>query len=174
MNPQSLPLEKPIYVLNGPNLNRLGKREPQIYGSTTIEQVEMQCRRAAGERPIAFRQTNHEGQLVDWIHEAIEHGSGIVINPAGYSFTWVAILDALTMFPGPIVELHITNIHRREAMYQRSLVSHSTSMRAGMITASSVCRGRSSRMASRRRSMVEARRTLAARKKLSRVSRRAR
>lgn len=133
MSPQSLPLEKPIYILNGPNLNRLGKREPQIYGSTTIEEVEMQCRQAAGERPIAFRQTNHEGQLVDWIHEAIEHGSGIVINPAGYSFTSVAILDALKMFSGPIVELHITNIHRREALYHRSLISKAaTAVIAGL------------------------------------------
>jgi len=133
MSPQALPFEKPIYVLNGPNLNRLGKREPQIYGSTTIEQVEMQCRQAAGERPIEFRQTNHEGQLGDLIHEAIEQGSGIVINPAGYSFTSVAILDALKMFPGPIVELHITNIHRREALYHRSLISKAaTAVIAGL------------------------------------------
>jgi 3-dehydroquinate dehydratase II len=119
----SLPTDKPIYVLNGPNLNRLGSREPAIYGSTTLAQVEALCRQAAGERPMEFRQTNHEGQIVDWIHEAIDRGSGIILNPAGYSFTSVAIVDALKMFPGPVIELHITNIHRREALYHRSLVS---------------------------------------------------
>jgi 3-dehydroquinate dehydratase-2 len=124
---------KPIYVLNGPNLNRLGTREPEIYGSTTLSQIEALCREAAGQRPIEFRQTNIEGQLVDWIHEAIDHGAGIVINPAGYSFTSVAILDALKMFPGPIVELHISNIHRREEIYQRSLVSKAaTAVIAGL------------------------------------------
>lgn len=123
MSARSLSRDKPIYVLNGPNLNRLGSREPAIYGSTTLEQVEAQCREAAGARSIEFRQTNHEGQIVDWIHEAIDRGSGIVINPAGYSFTSVAIVDALKMFPGPVIELHITNIHRREALYHRSLVS---------------------------------------------------
>jgi 3-dehydroquinate dehydratase-2 len=123
MNPKSRFVQAPIYVLNGPNLNRLGEREPEIYGSTTLQHVEAQCRQAAGQRPIEFRQTNHEGQLVDWIHEAIDRGSGIVINPAGYSFTSIAILDALKMFPGPIVELHITNIHRREALYHHSLIS---------------------------------------------------
>ena len=105
---------RPIYVLNGPNLNRLGKREPAIYGTTTLAQIEAQCRDAAGAQPIEFRQTNSEAQLVDWIHEAIDAGSGIVINPAAYSFTSIAILDALKMFPGPIIELHISNIHRRE------------------------------------------------------------
>lgn len=133
MSPHSLSLQRPIYVLNGPNLNRLGQREPEIYGSTTLRQVETQCRHAAGERPIEFRQTNHEGQLVDWIHEAIDHGSGIVINPAGYSFTSIAILDALKMFPGPIVEIHITNIHRRDALYHRSLISKvATAVIAGL------------------------------------------
>jgi 3-dehydroquinate dehydratase-2 len=126
-------MQKPVYVLNGPNLNRLGKREPEIYGSTTLQQVEAQCRQAAGNRPLEFRQTNHEGQMVDWIHEAIDRGSGIVINPAGYSFTSIAILDALKMFPGPIVELHITNIHRREALYHRSLISKvATAVIAGL------------------------------------------
>jgi len=123
MSWQSPAIARPIYVLNGPNLNRLGRREPAIYGSTTLQQVEAQCRQAAGERPIEFRQTNHEGQMVEWIHEAIDGGSAIVINPAGYSFTSVAILDALKMFPGPVIEIHITNIHRREALYHRSLIS---------------------------------------------------
>jgi len=114
---------KPIYVLNGPNLNRLGKREPQIYGSTTLAEVEAMCRQAAGACAVEFRQTNREYELVDWIHEAIDEGSAIVINPAAYSFTSIAILDALKMFPGPIIELHISNIHRREAHYHKSYVS---------------------------------------------------
>jgi 3-dehydroquinate dehydratase II len=114
---------RPIFVLNGPNLNRLGTREPEIYGTTTLAEIEAMCRRALSDRPIVFRQTNHEGQLVEWVHEAIEDADGILINPAGYSFTSIALLDALKMFPGPIVELHLSNIHRREAIYHRSLVS---------------------------------------------------
>lgn len=116
-------MNKPIYVLNGPNLNRLGKREPQIYGSTTLAEVETMCRAAACENPLEFRQSNREYELVDWIHEAIDEGCAIVINPAAYSFTSIAILDALKMFPGPIIELHISNIHRREVHYHKSYVS---------------------------------------------------
>ena len=116
-------MTKPIYVLNGPNLNRLGKREPEIYGTTTLAEVEAMCREAAGGRPIEFRQSNAEHQIVDWIHEAIDQGAGIVINPAGLTFRSIPILDALKMFPGPIFELHITNVHRREAIYHDSLVS---------------------------------------------------
>ena len=116
-------MEKAIYVLNGPNLNRLGSREPHIYGTTTLADIEVICRRAAGQHPIEFRQTNAEHQLVDWIHEAIDRGAGIVINPAGLSFRSIPVLDALKMFPGPIIELHISNIHRREEIYQRSLMS---------------------------------------------------
>jgi 3-dehydroquinate dehydratase-2 len=116
-------VSKPIYVLNGPNLNRLGTREPQIYGSTTLAEVEALCRQAAGGREIVFRQSNREYELIDWIHEAIDRGAAIIINPAAYSFTSIAILDALKMFPGPIVELHISNIHRREAHYHKSYVS---------------------------------------------------
>jgi 3-dehydroquinate dehydratase-2 len=114
---------KPLYILNGPNLNRLGQREPEIYGTVTLAQIEAQCREEAGERPIVFRQSNSEAQLIDWIHEAIDEASAIVINPAAYSFTSIAILDALKMFSGPIIELHISNIHRREAHYHRSYVS---------------------------------------------------
>ena len=124
----------PIYVLNGPNLNRLGKREPEIYGTTTLAEIEAMCRAAVGGRPIEFRQTNAEYQMVDWIHEAIDRpASGIVINPAGHSFTSIPILDALKMFPGPVFELHISNIHRREAIYQNSLVSKiATAVIAGL------------------------------------------
>lgn len=114
----------PIYVLNGPNLNRLGTREPAIYGSTTLAEVEAMCRSAAGEIPVEFRQSNREYEIVDWVHEAIDRpAAGIVINPAAFTFTSIAILDALKMFPRPIIELHISNIHRREDIYQHSLVS---------------------------------------------------
>jgi 3-dehydroquinate dehydratase-2 len=116
-------MSKPIYVLNGPNLNRLGKREPEIYGKTTLADVEQACREEAGKRTIEFRQSNSEAQLLDWIHEAIDNGSGIIINPAAFTFTSIAILDALKMFPGPIIELHITNIHKREPYYHHSYVS---------------------------------------------------
>src|SRR6266850_2406173 len=113
-------MAKPIYILNGPNLNRLGKREPEIYGKTTLGDIEKQCREDAGDWPIEFRQSNNESQIIDWIHEAIDGGSGIIINPAAFTFTSIAILDALKMFPGPIIEVHITNIHKREVYYHHS------------------------------------------------------
>lgn len=116
-------MNKPILVLNGPNLNRLGTREPQIYGTTTLADIEAMCRAAAPGLPVEFRQTNHEGELIEWIHEAIDQAAAIVINPAAWSFTSIALLDALKMFPGPIVEIHISNIHRREAHYHHSYVS---------------------------------------------------
>lgn len=116
-------MTKAIYVLNGPNLNRLGTREPHLYGSTTLAEVEAMCREAAGPSPLEFRQSNREYELIDWIHEAIDKGCAIVINPAAFTFTSMAILDALKMFQGPIIELHITNIHRREPIYHRSYVS---------------------------------------------------
>ena len=106
-------MSKPIYTPNGPNLNRLGRREPEIYGKATLAEIESVVPpRAAGEQQVVFRQTNSEQHLIDWIHEASDEGGGIIINPAGYSFTSIAILDALKMFKGPIIELHITNIHR--------------------------------------------------------------
>ena len=123
---------KPIYVLNGPNLNRLGKREPEIYGTTTLAEIETMCRAAAGDTPLRFHQTNSEERLIDLVHEAIDEGAGIVINPAAFTFTSLALLDALKMFPGPIIELHISNIHRREPIYHRSYVSMvATSVMAG-------------------------------------------
>ena len=126
-------MTRPIFILNGPNLNRLGKREPEIYGTTTLAEVEAMCREAAGERPVRFHQSNAEHQIVDWIHEAIDEGSGILINPAGLSFRSIPLLDALKMFPGPIVEFHISNIHRREDIYHRSLVSTvATAVTAGL------------------------------------------
>lgn len=114
---------KPVFVINGPNLNRLGTREPEIYGRVTLAEVEAMCREAAGEVPVRFHQSNAEHQIVDWIHEAIDEGAGILINPAGLSFRSIPVLDALKMFPRPIVEFHISNIHRREEIYHRSLVS---------------------------------------------------
>ncbi len=116
-------MSKPIFVLNGPNLNRLGTREPEIYGTTKLADIEAMCRAEVPGQAIDFRQTNFEGELVEWVQEAIESACGIVINPAGYSFTSIALLDSLKMFPGPIVEVHISNIHKREAHYHRSYVS---------------------------------------------------
>ena len=116
-------MSKPIYILNGPNLNRLGTREPEIYGHTTLAEVEAMCREAASGQSIIFRQSNREYELIDWVHEAIDEGSGIIINPAAFTFTSMAIMDALKMFPGPIIELHISNIHRREPIYHRSFMS---------------------------------------------------
>jgi 3-dehydroquinate dehydratase II len=116
-------MNRPIYILNGPNLNRLGKREPEIYGTTTLAEIEAMCRAAAAALPIAFRQTNSETHLIEWVHEAIDGASGIIINPAAFSFTSLALLDALKMFPGPIIEVHLSNIHKREPLYHRSLVS---------------------------------------------------
>lgn len=114
---------KSIYVLNGPNLNRLGRREPEIYGHTTLADIEANCQAAAGDTPVEFRQSNSEAELISWIHEATDDAAALLINPAAFTFTSMAIMDALKMFPGPLVELHISNIHRREPMYHKSLVS---------------------------------------------------
>jgi len=116
-------MDKTILVLNGPNLNRLGTREPQIYGTATLADIEALCRAAVSDVVVDFRQTNHEGELIGWIHDAIGTAAAIVINPAAWSFTSLALMDALKMFPGPIVEVHISNIHRREAHYHHSYVS---------------------------------------------------
>ena len=126
-------MTKPIFILNGPNLNRLGKREPDIYGYTTLDEIEAFCGEAASGYPIVFRQTNAEFELVDLIHEATDQGAGIIINPAALSFTSMSVMDALKMFPGPIFELHISNIHRREEIYHRSYVSKvATAVIAGL------------------------------------------
>jgi 3-dehydroquinate dehydratase-2 len=126
-------MTKPIYVLNGPNLNRLGLREPELYGRITLAEVEKICRDHAGKRAVEFRQTNSEEQLINWVHEAIDNAAGIIINPAAFTFTSLALLDALKMFPGPIFEFHITNVHRREAVYHNSYVSKvATAVMAGL------------------------------------------
>ncbi|MFI5939835.1 type II 3-dehydroquinate dehydratase [Streptomyces uncialis] len=116
----------PIMVLNGPNLNLLGQRQPEIYGSATLADVKALCARTAAAHggTVDFRQSNHEGELVDWIHEARQRHTGIVINPAAYSHTSVALLDALNTCDGlPVVEVHISNIHQREQFRHHSYVS---------------------------------------------------
>ena len=114
-----------VYVLNGPNLNLLGKRQPAIYGHETLADVEAECRRAAAELQleIEFRQSNAEFQIIDWIHEARERAGGIVINPAAFTHTSVAILDALNAFDAPVIEVHISNVHKREPFRHHSYVS---------------------------------------------------
>ena len=118
-------MSKPILILNGPNLNLLGTREPEIYGATTLAEVEEMCRARATQMAmeISFRQSNHEGVLVDWIHEAIHGADGIIINPAAFTHTSVAILDALKNIKAPIIELHISNPHQREEFRHRSFVT---------------------------------------------------
>src|SRR3954464_10774026 len=128
-------MSKPIYILNGPNLNRLGSREPEIYGRTSLAEGEKASRETASGRPIVFRQSNREYEIIEWVHEAIDDGSGIIINPAAFTFTSMAIMDALKMFPGPIIELHISNIHKREQIYHKSYVSPvATAVIAGLGT----------------------------------------
>ena len=121
-----------IYVLNGPNLNLLGKRQPDIYGRETLADVEAECRRVGAELglDIVFKQSNREHEIIDWIHEAREAAKGIVINPAAFTHTSVAILDALHAFEGPILEVHISNVHKREPFRHHSYVS---SVAAGVI-----------------------------------------
>ncbi len=119
-------MTKTVYILNGPNLNLLGKRQPEVYGHETLADVETACARLAGElglNPEAM-QSNHEGQLVDWIHQARDTAQGIIINPGAYSHTSIAILDALNTFEGPLLEVHISNIHKREPFRHHSYVSH--------------------------------------------------
>ena len=114
-----------IYILNGPNLNLLGKRQPEIYGSETLADVEAACRKLAGElgHGIRFHQSNREYEIIDWIHAARDEAVGIVINPAAFTHTSVAILDALNAFDHPVIEVHISNVHKREAFRHHSYVS---------------------------------------------------
>jgi 3-dehydroquinate dehydratase-2 len=114
-----------VYVLNGPNLNLLGKREPAIYGRDTLADIEAACRRVAVDLKLdlAFHQSNREYELIDWIHEARERAGGMVINPAAFTHTSIAIADALLACEFPIIEVHISNVHKREAFRHHSYVS---------------------------------------------------
>ena len=114
-----------VYILNGPNLNLLGKRQPHIYGRDTLADVERDCREVAGQLKLdmKFHQSNREYEIIDWIHEAREAAAGIVINPAAFTHTSVAILDALNTFEGVVIEIHISNVHKREAFRHHSYVS---------------------------------------------------
>ena len=123
-----------IYIINGPNLNLLGQREPDIYGTTTLEDIENICLEIAKKNNIKlkFLQSNAEHEIINWIHNAREDASGIIINPAAYSHTSIAILDALTLFEEPIIEVHISNIHKRENFRHHSYISQkSTAVIAG-------------------------------------------
>lgn len=123
-----------IFILNGPNLNLLGQREPEIYGRTTLDEIRGWCEADARELGIAidFRQSNFEGEIIEAIHAARKDAAGIIINPAAYTFTSIAILDALKMFDHPKIELHISNVHQREEIYHKSLVSKTaTAVMAG-------------------------------------------
>lgn len=130
-------MPKPVFILNGPNLNLLGKREPHIYGSETLADVEAACRALAAGLGLTlrFHQSNREYELIDWIHEAREAASAVIINPAAFTHTSVAILDALKMCDGPIIEVHISNVHQRESFRHHSYVSAAaTAVMAGFGT----------------------------------------
>ena len=114
-----------VYILNGSNLNLLGRREPALYGRTTLAQIEQRCMALSAELGLTcvFRQTNHEGVLVDWIQEAFEEDAALIINPAGFSFGRIPVLDAVKLIRRPVVEVHITNIHARSDEYRNSTLS---------------------------------------------------
>ena len=120
-----------LYVLNGPNLNLLGVREPDIYGRETLDDVRALCERAADGATVVFRQTNHEGELIDWVQEAREKAVALVLNPAGYGHTSVALHDALKTLGIPIVECHLSNPAARERFRHRSYV---TPVAAGVVS----------------------------------------
>ncbi|WP_187970513.1 type II 3-dehydroquinate dehydratase [Aquibium microcysteis] len=114
-----------VFILNGPNLNLLGKRQPEIYGRETLADVEAACRALAETSGLGLRfmQSNAEHQIIDWIHEAREAAAGIIINPGAFTHTSIAILDALNAFEGPVLEVHISNVHKRESFRHHSYVS---------------------------------------------------
>jgi 3-dehydroquinate dehydratase-2 len=114
-----------VFVLNGPNLNLLGRREPDVYGATTLADIEQRCVDVARELDfdLFFAQSNQEGQLIDWVHQALDDAAAVVINPAGLSFPSVALMDALRILHQPVVEVHLTNIFGRDPVYHRSITS---------------------------------------------------
>ena len=118
-------MSRSVHVLNGPNLNLLGRRDPAVYGTATLADVERLCVEAAGKAglELVFRQSNHEGVLIDWIHEAFEDGAAVVGNFGAYTHTSIAIMDALAVVAAPVVEVHISDIHAREEFRHRSFVS---------------------------------------------------
>lgn len=118
-------MSRQIFILNGPNLNLLGKRQPEIYGHETLDDVAANCAAVAAEFNLQTQlfQSNHEGEIIDQIHRARDHAAGIVINPGAFTHTSVAILDALNTFDGPVFEVHISQVHKREAFRHHSYVS---------------------------------------------------
>ncbi|PXX64526.1 MULTISPECIES: type II 3-dehydroquinate dehydratase [unclassified Pseudomonas] len=118
-------MNRTVFILNGPNLNLLGRREPHIYGYTTLDQIRESSEQLADELDLVcdFRQTNHEGVMVDWIQEAFEQGAALIINPAGLSFNSIPVLDALKLIDAPLVELHLSNIHARDELHRHSIMS---------------------------------------------------
>jgi 3-dehydroquinate dehydratase II len=119
-------MAKDILILNGPNLNMLGSRQPEVYGTATLADVESQCKALAVTLNVALRfaQSNSEAEIIGWIHAARQTASAIIINPGAFSHTSIAILDALNIFEGPVLEVHISNIHKRESFRHHSYVSH--------------------------------------------------
>jgi 3-dehydroquinate dehydratase-2 len=117
---------KRVMILNGPNLNLLGVREPHIYGTTTLAEIKENCAREATALglTISFHQSNHEGELVDLIQSARQTADAIIINPAAYSFTSIAMIDAIKAFDGVVLEVHISNIHARDEHHRHSKISH--------------------------------------------------
>ncbi|RZI80867.1 MAG: type II 3-dehydroquinate dehydratase [Pseudomonas sp.] len=118
-------MNRSVFILNGPNLNMLGRREPEIYGMTTLAEVQHDCQQLAAELDLVceFRQTNHEGVMVDWLQEAFERGVAVIINPAGFSFHSIPVLDAMKLIKAPLLEVHISNIHARDELHRHSITS---------------------------------------------------
>ncbi|WP_159951557.1 type II 3-dehydroquinate dehydratase [Rhizobium sp. 18065] len=118
-------MKKTIFVLNGPNLNALGKREPGIYGGKTLADIEADCKAAGVEMglDVDFRQSNHEGVLIDWLHEAGEKAAGVAFNAGAYTHTSVGLHDAIRAIPVPVIEVHISNVHAREEFRHKSMIA---------------------------------------------------
>ncbi len=118
-------MNRTVFILNGPNLNLLGRREPHIYGHTTLDEIRHTSHAMAAELDLQceFRQTNHEGVMVDWLQEAFEQDAAVIINPAGFSFHSIPVLDALKLIKAPLIELHLSNIHARDELHRHSIMS---------------------------------------------------